>query len=495
MKTDTVCSDNFKVTFTRVFQFSNKGGNMKTKLLVSSLLIMFVAITFAGCAVMPTKTTPDLSCAKGRISEMLSSGIYQKKVDNFIIIQDATQSMSEKVDKTSSYGKLALSKGLINCMNNALVEELELQAGMRVFGAMPSENGLVYGMTNYTKAGLNEAVDGLQKTDKLSNLSDAIFDAANDLKQVSGYSAVIIFTDAEKQENVDPVAAAAEMKKMYGDKVCIYPVLMGDDPDGMMLAQDIAAQGGCGFAISADELYLKPLAECDTVSTGKGMGDFVARVFLDGDDDRDGVVNSRDQCPNTPLGVIVNSVGCPIDSDKDSVPDGLDKCPDTPTGVKVDEFGCPLPDLDSDGDGVPDSRDKCPDTPKGVKVDENGCPIAMQEKVSVALYVQFDFDKASVKPEYYADIEKTANFLKAYPDTKVELEGHTDSIGTDEYNMDLGRRRAASVKKYLVDKFGIDAARITTTSYGKSNPVDTNDPPDGGKNNRRVVATIEAMVK
>ncbi|MDR3652667.1 MAG: DUF5723 family protein [Paludibacter sp.] len=94
------------------------------------------------------------------------------------------------------------------------------------------------------------------------------------------------------------------------------------------------------------------------------------------DTDGDGVPDYLDKCPDTPKAAfgLVDSKGCPLDTDGDSVPDYMDKCPNTPPGVKVDSVGCPL---DSDGDGVPDYLDKCPDTPKAAKgfVDKNGCPL------------------------------------------------------------------------------------------------------------------------
>ncbi len=89
------------------------------------------------------------------------------------------------------------------------------------------------------------------------------------------------------------------------------------------------------------------------------------------DSDGDGVPDSRDLCPNTPHGVIIDENGCPLDMDSDGIPDYLDKCPKTPLGVKVDSNGCPV---DSDKDGVPDYLDKCPNTPAGISVDRNGCP-------------------------------------------------------------------------------------------------------------------------
>ena len=101
---------------------------------------------------------------------------------------------------------------------------------------------------------------------------------------------------------------------------------------------------------------------------------FSFSFFSDRDSDGDGVPDSKDKCPDTPRGIIVDEFGCPLDTDSDGIPDYRDKCPNTPKGVKVDTNGCPL---DSDGDGVPDYQDICPDTPHGVKVDDLGCPFDM----------------------------------------------------------------------------------------------------------------------
>lgn len=90
------------------------------------------------------------------------------------------------------------------------------------------------------------------------------------------------------------------------------------------------------------------------------------------DEDRDGVADYLDQCPKTPARVTVDKNGCPVDSDNDGIADYIDRCPDTPAGAKVNANGCPD---DSDFDGVPDYADKCPETPGGVVVDSTGCPI------------------------------------------------------------------------------------------------------------------------
>ncbi|MBW2465962.1 MAG: OmpA family protein [Deltaproteobacteria bacterium] len=426
---------------------------------------------------------------------MINTGDYSLKPDNFIVVQDATITMNQRPDKSFRSGptKLDISKGLVRCMNRSLPDNLDLTAGMSVYGftASKEKDGLVYGMTDFSSAGLEGGVQAVKDVGSMRDTIDPLNDVSNDLKQVSGRTAVILLSDGAISEKVDHAASAEALKKMYGENVCIYTILLGNDPAGQETMQNIASAGQCGFAIVADNLYMKPLDECDTVNVGKGMGDFVTRVFLEKDSDGDGVGDSRDLCPDTPEGVKVDNVGCPLDRDGDGIPDYLDKCPDTPSGIMVDELGCPLPD--SDGDGVLDIRDRCPDTPPGVKVDSSGCPIPIKEKVTITLNVEFDFDKSNIRQDYIDDIEKVANLLKAYPKTTVELEGHTDSIGPEDYNMGLSKRRAESVKRTLVERFNIDASRITTTGYGETRPVDTNDTPAGRQNNRRVDAFIEAV--
>jgi outer membrane protein OmpA-like peptidoglycan-associated protein len=68
----------------------------------------------------------------------------------------------------------------------------------------------------------------------------------------------------------------------------------------------------------------------------------------------------------------------------------------------------------------------------------------------------------------------------------VTFEGHTDSTGEDEYNQTLSDERAAAVRQFLIDEYGIDASRLEAQGFGESSPVDTNDTPEGQQNNRRV---------
>lgn len=136
--------------------------------------------------------------------------------------------------------------------------------------------------------------------------------------------------------------------------------------------------------------------------------------------------------------------------------------------------------MDSDGDGVPDDKDRCPDTRPGVEVDETGCEIILRLRGAL-----FDFDKSNLKPEAIQILEAALPQLTKHKTKRFEVAGHTDSVGTDEYNLALGTRRAKAVQDYLVEH-GIDASRLQVKSYGESQPVADNESKAGRAQNRRV---------
>lgn len=121
---------------------------------------------------------------------------------------------------------------------------------------------------------------------------------------------------------------------------------------------------------------------------------------------------------------------------------------------------------------------ECPGTPAGANIDERGCWVLEADYL-------FDFDKAVVKPQYFAMLDDVANVMEQNPGMRLELQGHTDSIGTEAYNMDLSRRRANAVRDYLVRQ-GISTGRLSTVGYGETRPVATNATPEGRQQNRRV---------
>jgi len=151
--------------------------------------------------------------------------------------------------------------------------------------------------------------------------------------------------------------------------------------------------------------------------------------------------------------------------------------------------------VDSDGDGVYDDQDQCPGTAAGTRVDSDGCPMPVERVASIKLKVNFAFDSSKVTEKYFDDISELASFLKRFDDIDVELEGHTDSIGTETYNQKLSERRARAVKDVLVNQHGIAASRIKPVGYGELQPVASNDNPEGRAENRRTMATLEVTYK
>jgi OOP family OmpA-OmpF porin len=140
----------------------------------------------------------------------------------------------------------------------------------------------------------------------------------------------------------------------------------------------------------------------------------------------------------------------------------------------------PAAPADSDGDGVIDANDKCPGTPAGTKVDSVGCPLEQ------TLKLLFDFDSAELRPESITELERLVTFMGDVPFAKAMVEGHTDSKGSDAYNLKLSDRRAKAVFDYLTSR-GVDPARLSSVGKGESAPIADNATEEGRQENRRVM--------
>ena len=209
----------------------------------------------------------------------------------------------------------------------------------------------------------------------------------------------------------------------------------------------------------------------------------VAPLAADPDSDSDGVPDSRDRCPGTPAGVYVDADGCPLDSDGDGVADHNDTCPGTMRDVTVDAQGC---EPDTDRDGVLDRNDRCPGTPPGVQVNVNGCEIEGEIQLPG---VNFERNSDRLQPGADTVLREAAETLKLNPTIKVEVGGHTDSVGDVDYNEGLSARRASTVRDYLISQ-GVSPARITSRGYGELQPIADNSTDEGKAENRRVVLRI-----
>lgn len=267
--------------------------------------------------------------------------------------------------------------------------------------------------------------------------------------------------------------------------------------------------------------------------------------YHDRDSDGDGIPDGRDKCIHTPKGEPVTPFGCPYDvdfdgvydyedqckdqagpkenhgcpwadKDNDGLMDNVDQCPDVPgikifhgcpdtdgDGIKDSEDqcvtvrgtlaykGCPPPFVDKDGDGISDYDDLCPSVP-GVKANK-GCPEIKAEEKNILdeafKNLLFETNSDVIVESSFNSLNKLASLLINKPKYKIHVEGHTDNVGNDDANMDLSKRRAISIKKYLIQK-GVAEFRISNDGFGETRPVDTNDTEDGRHNNRRVEMNI-----
>ncbi len=229
------------------------------------------------------------------------------------------------------------------------------------------------------------------------------------------------------------------------------------------------------------------------------------------DSDKDGIVDSKDKCPDVPG--IAKYDGCPIpDTDGDGINDENDKCPTVKGIAKYD--GCPIPDTDHDGindeedkcptvagvaryqgcpipdrdhDGINDEEDKCPDVP-GVAAN-SGCPEVKEEVVkkvtASAKNIFFSTGSAKLLSKSYKSLDEVIAILKDDSALKLDIEGHTDNTGSEKINQPLSENRAKAVYDYIMGK-GIDASRLHYEGFGSSKPIADNKTAKGRAMNRRV---------
>lgn len=174
-------------------------------------------------------------------------------------------------------------------------------------------------------------------------------------------------------------------------------------------------------------------------------------VVTDGDDDRDGVPNSLDRCPNTAPGAVVDAYGCEVTAEV----------------------------ADADGDGVPDSMDRCPNTPAGTPVDGEGCPAPEM------VIIYFAFDSSALNGPAQKALDIVAANLKSRSYVVAVANGHADRTGTEAYNQALSERRAKAVADYL-KKAGVPESQLRTRAFGETRPATPGDTPEQRARNRRV---------
>ncbi len=404
---------------------------------------VFTVGLLSGCT---TNTVPPTSAALSPVNleAGVRSGTLVPKADAVVMVLDGSSSMRSPYNLPAfkSSSKFIAEKQIATLFANTMPQvNLSSELVSFGFGACQGWKSATVNlpMSSFSQSALAEAIGAIPCASGGTPIHKGLLAAENDIRNASGRVAMIVMSDGLCTDT-DPVVYAKAMKEEFGDKLCIHTVWTGNDPAGKAVMSAIAEASGCGVAVTGDQ-----------VADAGGMSGFIANALFE--------------------------QGQPLDSDGDGVPDARDKCPGTPRGVTVDADGCPL---DTDGDGVPDYKDKCPNTPKGAMVNSQGC-----WSLGSVNNVNFDFDSATIRSDAYPELNNIVNILRTNPNMHVTLEGHTDSIGSERYNLGLSQRRARAVMNYLVRK-NIAASRLSSVGYGESRPIESNATEAGRAANRRV---------
>ncbi len=429
-------------------------------------------------------------------------GGFQKILSPYLGIGIGYSLFNPQTDYSMGVGKFA----------EKLKEDQAAMADNKSALDFPISIGLLYDLNEQTQIGLDFGLH-LIKSDYVDGISQAGSADKNDAFWHGGLKIVKGLYDNDKDKDGIP-----------------------NDEDACPEVFGVSSAQGCpdadmdGIADSEDHCPNQP-----------GLPQFMGCPDSDGD----GIPNADDQCPNKPG--PASTMGCP-DSDKDGIADdteikygtdpnnpdtdgdGLkdgqensnhndildenesnpldpcdpnkaigacdmdgdgvindkDECPGTKGLLALN--GCP----DSDEDGVADKDDECPNE-KGTKANK-GCPEISKDDTEILDFaiqnVHFHTSSALLKPESLPILRQIADIMKKYPNYHLTINGHTDSRGAEQMNQVLSENRAKACFDYLVSQ-GIDPTRMSYAGYGETQPIATNDTPQGRAQNRRVDFILE----
>ncbi len=334
-------------------------------------------------------------------------------VDQSIVIADVSGSIGRR---DNFPGEKALVQSLVSSMPAGKYE-----ASAIAFGGVKRE---VHPLAAFDRAGLADHAGDITYLSEGTPLHQVIAEAGASLKGKSDHAAITVISDGHPTDVVGRLVAqeltldaAKAVAKGYQGKVCFHTIQVGSDGDGAEFLKKLSNTTDCGSHRAASSLQTAAAIQGFQRDVYFASAP-VARAAVDGDDDEDGVLNSKDRCPNTPK------------------------------LVRVDDRGCWA------------SRDVYFET-NSAEIDENSKELLRTLGVAV---------------------------LKANPDLRVRVDGHTDARGSDAYNQQLSEKRAAAVRKFFIDE-GIDGGRLESRGFGESSPAAPNDTPENMRLNRRVEFT------
>lgn len=418
---------------------------------------------------------------------------------NLVVIFDGSLSMNQPY---AGLAKSQHAKRILEGFNNALPDTHLNTIYYKISNYPFQENQqvqVVSPLNIHDREQIKNAIDENRFAPNESPLARCLNQCMTDLASVDDKIAVIIITDGNTYE-LSPIQAAQDLYHKFGARIGIYPIFIGNSPQGKRLLNEMADQSVTGF-VQRGECLLDN--DC--------MHNYVHKIiyappYKNWDRDGDGIKDQFDLCPETPEGNVVDSSGCSPDTDGDSISDDRDECPGTPSGTTVESNGCPPKDRDNDG--VLDAEDQCLDTPAGAIVNPDGCKKPDQDQDGVLDVeddcidtpigasvnsrgcwvisdLQFTSGNWELDASHKSSLQEVIDIMKQNPDLRIEIQGHTDNTGPEGLNKKLSSYRAMSVMKYLMQN-GIRVSRLTFMGYGSEKPIVSNDTPKNRAMNRRV---------
>lgn len=425
------------------------------KLYLPTCCLLLLLGLLAGCAKQqPLKySQPDTHQINpviqqpGPCLELLPSPQKRQKVDNFVVILDTSSSMSEPYKGRSKY-QSALQ--IASCLNQA-IPGFNLNGAIRNFGN-PVYTALVYGFTGYSKDDFDKALREAGPPDGPSPMSFALDATSKDIKNFPGKTAAIIISDGKGQD-IMPVLSAEKMKIDYAGNICFYTVLIGDDPSGKEMLEQIARAGECGFAVSAESL-----------GTTGAMSEFVTSVFLEDVVEQEKNLIVLLPGPDGKVGSIIVT---------------------NPYGAQVlDRPGYAL-ELGHAGEIIND-----PVPMEESEIRKNFGPALDALPPPPARFtIYFAHDSSMPLKNSFETIKEIITYTRTQEAYEISVEGHTDSTGKKDYNLKLSQKRATAVSSLLVSG-GIQPDDIFAIYYGEEKPLIKREDNIPEPKNRRVKVTV-----
>ncbi len=438
-----------------------------------------------GCVSQTSRSLIDLDAK-------LSSESYVRKFDNFMVILDTSGSMKEKMGgrTKTEYSKMLLKR------INGMMPDLKMTGALRTFGYSVSisekgESDLVYWPVKYQKDKFEEAIEKIKWASGTTGLDVALDRSIQDIEPLEGNTAIIIFSDG-KLDKETTIRSAEKLKLSFGDRICFYAVHVESETNDIRrnkidrnLLNAVAEIGRCGFCTSSKQL-----------ETNIQIAEFIEKVFMDSDSDRDGIGDAYDTYPDTPDNIMADDSGrlkqpieaqapgyqepeeqvtAPPVQDKEKVEPGEEeeKFVETEPDAPVEPYHAePEPD-----DSIEESEIEAyePESMEGY---------AYELESVIFDTILFSNGDSSVHPRIRPRLNAMAAELKRNPEIKLLITGHTDPTETDNPEK-LSRLRAEAIGQYLIDR-GVHAQRLDIKGLGDDSPRNSNMSPVGRADNRRV---------